>query len=322
MLVFFLGGRQVVGGTLSLGDLVAFNAYLVQLAMPTLMFGWILTLVQRAAASMDRLQPLLELAEPPPGKRPAGPSPPSLELHGLDFRHGRTQVLAGLDLTIAAGETLGLAGATASGKSTLLKLLAGLYPSAPGMLFRNAVDLAQIDLHAHRRTLAMVPQEGRLFSGSLAENLLYGCPEAPLDRLVDVAQTVQLRDEALAMPDQWQTRVGEGGLSLSGGQRQRVALGRALARGGDLWLLDDPFSHLDTATAREVRDALRPLWRGKTVIVASSRVGLLMDLDRVAVLADGRLVEIGPPQQLAAGNGPFARLLERERLREELEALA
>jgi ATP-binding cassette subfamily B protein len=323
LLVIAFGGGRVAAGSLSLGELVAFQAYLLQLAWPTLVLGWVLTLVQRAAASMTRLDEVLS----EPSAVTAGPArlPPSaapaLELRQLNFSYGDTPVLHDLTLQLPAGGLIGLTGPTGSGKSTLLKLLSGLYPLPPQAILLDGVDLQELDGAAHRRRLAVVPQEGRLFSGSLEQNLLYAVPDGGAELLQRTAAAVQLDQEVTEFAEGFATRVGEGGLTLSGGQRQRVCLGRALARGGRLWLLDDPFSHLDAATAREVWGAMRPLLSGETVLLASGRVSLLEGCDQIVVLEAGALAETGSHAELLARGGRYARMAEQEALERELERL-
>lgn len=323
LLILYIGGARVVAGRLSLGELVAFNAYLMQLAMPTLMLGWVLSLGQRAAASVERLRSLL--TNLPRGARMApvaGSAAPAVEIRQLDFAYDAQPVLQDLSLSIAAGSLVGISGATGCGKSTLLQLLAGIYPAPPATIFVAGQDLVSLDVTQHRRRLAVVPQEGRLFSGSLRDNLLYGEPQGDEQLLQRVADAVRLSDEVAAFEDRFATRVGEGGKALSGGQRQRVALGRALARDGSLWLLDDPFSHLDAGTARQVWQALRPLLKNKTVLLVSARVSLLESADQIVILHRGRVAEQGRHAQLLAQGGRYARLLEQERLQQELEGLA
>lgn len=321
LLVLYFGGRQVMSGTLSLGEFVAFNAYLVQLAWPTLLLGWVLTLLQRATASMERLQVLLGL--PPLTAPSAAPrkiaAAPQIHLKRLSFAYDEKAVLHDISLEVPAGSFIGLTGSAGSGKTTLLRLLAALYPPPPGTILVDGRDLSTLDARVHRAHIAAVPQEGRLFSGSVRDNLLYGDPEFGEDVLQRLAEQVRLADEIAHFPRGFDTRVGEGGMSLSGGQRQRVTIGRALAREASLWLLDDPFSHLDAVTARAVWEELRPLLRGRTVFLVSSRVSLLAGADRILVLKDGRITQQGNHEELLKAGGLYARLYRREQLQEELE---
>jgi ATP-binding cassette subfamily B protein len=323
LLVFYLGGRQAAAGRLSLGELVAINAYVMQLAMPTLMLGWVLGLTQRGAASAERLGAILALEAARPGQAvvaAAAARPPAVSLKNLTFAYQREPALRDLHLEVPAGSLVGITGTTGSGKSTLLRLLAGLYPVAADTIFVAGQDLASLDGSAHRRRLAMVPQEGRLFSGSVRDNVLYALPDGDEQRLRQVLAEVCLADEVAAFAQGADTQVGEGGKALSGGQRQRVCLGRALARGGALWLLDDPFSQLDAGTAQAVWKNLRARLAGSTVFLVSARVSLLADADLILVLDRGRPVAQGSHGELLAAGGLYARLVERERLRRELEA--
>jgi len=324
LLVLYFGGRQVIAGTLQLGDLVAFNAYLVQLTMPTMLLGWILTLVQRASVGMERISLLLDLDAPRPRLEapPEAASAPHISLHDASFGFNANKpVLHHLNLDIPAGSTLGITGGVASGKSALLHMLSGRYPVAPGQVFIDGADLAHLDIQRHSQRLCAVLQEGKLFSGTLADNLRFAAPELDDVTLAWITRQVALESEIEQFRHGLDTRIGEGGLTLSGGQRQRVGIARALARDRGLWLLDDPFSHLDTVTSRKVWEALQKQVKERTLLFASSRVSILQGADHIIVLNNGEIIEQGNHSRLVEIGGEYARLWEREQLHREMEGL-
>ncbi|MDD2556883.1 MAG: ABC transporter ATP-binding protein [Desulfuromonas sp.] len=324
LLVLYFGGRQVIDGTLRLGDLVAFNAYLVQLTMPTMLLGWILTLVQRAAVGMDRISLLLNLSAPKPLLKapPEASRAPGIQLKNASFGFNAAKpVLHQLNLEIPAGSMLGITGGVASGKSSLLHLLTGRYPIAAGQVFIDGEDLSTIDPQRHCQRLSAVLQEGKLFSGTLADNFRFAAPNLAPEALHEIIRLVALQEEVETFRNGLDTRIGEGGLTLSGGQRQRVGVARALARPRGLWLLDDPFSHLDSATTRKVWDALQQQLRHQTVLFASSRVSMLQGADKIIVLDNGEIIEQGNHSELMQLNGEYARLVKREQLHREMEGL-
>ena len=321
LLTLYFGGKMVSSGEFTLGELVAFTAYLAQLVMPTLTLGWVMTLVQRCAASMERLNTVLG-GDPPAPPAPPLLTPPAIAVRGLNFGYDSGPlVLKEIDLAIPAGSVVGIVGPTGAGKSTLLRLLTGLYPPPAATIFIDGEDLASLNGSDYRRRLAVVPQEGRLFSGSMEENLLYGVPAGDAELLQRVSAEVALSDEIARFPQGYQTKVGEGGVAISGGQRQRVCLGRALAHDGGLWLLDDPLSHLDAATARLVWSALRTRLAGRTVLVTSSRVSFLADVDLILLFENGRIVARGTHAELMTSSPLYARLAEQEKLRDEVEEI-
>lgn len=322
LLTLYFGGKMVGSGEFTLGELVAFTAYLGQLVMPTLTLGWVITLTQRCAASMERLNAVLG-GEPPAPPLPPLLTPPAVTIRHLNFCYGNASlVLKGIDLDIPAGAMIGIVGPTGSGKSTLLRLLSGLYPLSPGTIFIDGDDLCSLSGSSYRRQLTVVPQEGRLFSGTIGENLLYGLPSGDDEILQQVSGAVSLSDEIAAFPQGFRTKVGEGGVAISGGQRQRVCLGRALAHDGGLWLLDDPLSHLDAATARTVWESLSHRLQGRTLLITSSRVSFLTAADQILLFENGRIVARGRHAELLATSPLYGRLAEQERLRDEMESIA
>lgn len=335
LLVLYFGGQQVVAGTLQLGDLVAFNAYLVQLTMPTILLGWILTLVQRATVGMERINLLLNLAEPLSLAEPSNATAsstsapisstraPRVELRNLSFSYPDTSttILNNLSLHIPAASTTAIVGAVASGKSTLLNMLTGRYPLNCEQVWIDGRDLSSSSADQHRQCLSAVLQEGQLFSGTLADNFRFAATDLTDSDLITIAKQIVMDREVEQFSQQFDTAVGEGGLTLSGGQRQRVGIARALARNRGLWLLDDPFSHLDSKTARQIWHNLRQALQGKTVVLVSSSVTMLHDADQVVVLDHGQIRELGSHQDLLDLDGEYARLYRQEQLQHHLEEL-
>jgi ATP-binding cassette subfamily B protein len=303
--VLFIGGQQVIGGSISLGDFVAFSGYLALLAWPTAVMGWILTLLQRGAASMDRLNELLSAVPvlDHAVEQPAG-FQQSLELRCLSFSYGDRPVLQEINAVVRFGERVGITGGVGSGKTTLLRLLARLLPVEPGRIFLDGRDVTGLSLASVRSLIGYLPQEAFLFSRSIRDNISYG----GAGDVGHGAEQAGLNADVAGFGDGLATMVGERGVTLSGGQRQRVALARALVRQPALLLLDDPLAAVDAGKEDEILDALAANWQGKTVVMVSQRLSAFRDCQRVLVLDDGRIVEEGSPQELLARGGRYAEL--------------
>jgi ATP-binding cassette, subfamily B, multidrug efflux pump len=306
--VLYLGGRMVISGGISLGDFVAFSGYLALLAWPTAVLGWMLTLLQRGAASMERINQLLE-QRPQVVRHEDGAAVTGLatgiQAKNLRFCYGDTVVLEQVSFKIRAGEKVGITGPVGSGKSTLLKLLPRLIPLEDGKLFWDGVDLNRLDLVQLRSQIGYMPQESFLFSRTIAENISYGGDSGALDLIVKQSG---LSTDLAGFVNSLETVVGERGVSLSGGQRQRVALARALIREPSLLLLDDPLAAVDAGREDEILSALMENWQGRTVLMVSQRLSAFRDCDRVLVLDEGKIVEEGAPQELLQKHGKYAEL--------------
>jgi ABC-type multidrug transport system fused ATPase/permease subunit len=310
--VVFFGGRDVIAGDLSIGQFVLFNTILLQLAWPLESLGWITNLAQRALASAGRsfawiegIDRLPEADDPRP--LPHGPQPVAFE--DVFFAYGEEDdVLRGVDLEIHAGEIVAICGATGSGKTSLLNLAARQYDPTAGRVTLAGIDLRDARLADVRASVSIVTQRPILFSVTLRENLVIGCPDAAWDDVLAAAEAAGVAAFVDDLPNGYDTLIGERGVNLSGGQRQRVALARALLADSGVVILDDPLSAVDTETERALLRTLRPALHGRTVIVATQRLSTVAIADRAVVLHDGVVAEQGSPAELAALDGEFTAL--------------
>lgn len=329
LVVLWAGGRAIIAGEITLGTLVAFMALFGLLTWPTIALGWVISLFQRGAAAMSRIQEILnapiEIAEPadaqPLPRREGGAA---VELCALSFTYpGRGEpVLRDVSLSIVPGERVAIVGRTGSGKSTLLALIPRLWPVADGALFVNGVDVNRARLRDLRAQIGFVPQETFLFSATLAENIGFtGDSQVPLDEAAIAAagHVAGLDGDVAGFPEGYRTVVGERGVTLSGGQKQRVALARALVRQPRLLVLDDALSSVDTETEERILASVMGAGAGRTLLFVSHRLSTIRRADRIVVLEGGRVAESGTHDQLMALGGSYRRLIERQLLQEELE---
>lgn len=322
LIVLFMGGRLVIGGSITLGDFVAFSGYLAMLVWPTAVIGWLLTLAQRGAASMSRLSGILEAeaaVADRPDAEPVERLRSGIEFRNLSFSYGDRQVLKGVSLQIRAGETVGITGEVGSGKTTLLRLVPKLLPVADGMLFVDGKDINSLSVAGLRQLIGFVPQEAFLFSRTIAENISYGMKGSHDRELLEkIAAQAGFMEDVAGFPNGFETQVGEKGVTLSGGQRQRLAIARAVAGNPPLLLLDDPLSAVDAGREEEILNELGRFYNGRTVLIVSQRVSAFRDCDRVIVLKEGEIAEQGTPAQLLSKDGIYARMYRMRQLREEL----
>jgi ABC-type multidrug transport system fused ATPase/permease subunit len=314
--VVFFGGRQVIGGHLSIGQFVLFETLLLQLVWPLEALGWITNLGQRALASAGRSFAWLEGIEPlpeplEPKHLPSGPL--GVRFESVQFAYGgETGVLRDLDLVVEPGEIVAVCGPTGSGKTSLLNLLPRFYDPTGGQVLVGDVDTRDLAIAELRADVALVTQRPVLFSVTLRENLTAGREDARWDDVLAACAAAGVDAFAEDLPDGYDTLVGERGINLSGGQRQRVALARALVTGARVVVLDDPLSAVDTLTERRLVKRLRPALDGRTVLVATQRLSTVELADRAVVLVDGRIVESGTPRDLLRAGGMFAELFADE----------
>jgi ATP-binding cassette subfamily B protein len=326
LIILFVGGQRVIEGTLTLGDFVAFNSYLAMLVWPTLMFGWILNLMQRGAASMTRLNAILEAR--PTVAEPLAPSPApaiggAIEFRRLSFSYSSEgePVLREIDLCVAPGTRLGIVGPVGSGKSTLVRLIPRLYPVANGQLFLDGMDVNRLPLSELRQAIGFVPQESFLFSRTVGENIALGKPRATEEEIASAARLASLAAEVERFPAGFQTLVGERGVTLSGGQRQRVAIARALVKNPRVLILDDPLSAVDAYTEEEILASLESYYADRTVLIVSHRLSAVRNCNRIIVLEEGRIVEEGTHDQLLTLEGRYAAIWHEQQLRAEIEQI-
>jgi ATP-binding cassette subfamily B protein len=324
LIVLFVGGSRVISHELTLGDFVAFNGYLAMLVWPTLMLAWILNLIQRGAASMSRLNQILEAKATV--REPAQPEPAtitgSIEIRDLSFSYGNSTIspeLSHISLTIKKGTRLGIVGPIGCGKSTLVRLLPRLYPVADGHIFLDGVDINRIPLGQLRRAIGFVPQESFLFSRTIGDNIAYGQEGATEEEIENSARMSGIAPDIMRFADSYKTLVGERGVTLSGGQKQRTAIARALLKNPPILILDDPLSAVDARTEEEILANLSAYYGERTVIIVSHRLSALRDCGLIIVMDGGRIVEQGSHGELLAMNGRYAAIHHEQQLRREIE---
>jgi len=326
-LVLLLGAWLVIRGRLTLGGFVAFNAYLAMLSFPTMALGWVINLFQRGGSAMGRINEFLGIpAEPrepslfPPRKVPDAPF---LEVSDLSFAYegqDRGEALRGITFSLRKGEIAGLVGQTGSGKTTLFSLLLRLYPVPPGTVFLEGRDVSAIPLDEVRRAVSLVSQDPFLFSDTILANIGFGRDVPDEEDARRAASMARFLAEIEEMPGGMHAVIGERGISLSGGQKQRATIARALCAGGELLLLDDALSAVDSETEQEIFREILSVRGGRTVLFSTHRMASLSRCDRVLVLEGGRIVEEGTHDELFSRAGAYFDLYSRQMLARELEA--
>ena len=343
VLVLWIGGREVIhgqstvhlisylrttttlnlDGSMTVGDFVAFNTYMVQLTFPVIALGWVINIFQRGTASLARIhQLMLEKPEITDAPQVASASPREIsgeiEFRNLNFAYNGTKVLHDLNLRIPAGSSLAIVGPTGSGKTTLVDLIPRIYDADPGSVLIDGAPVRDYRLADLRRHIGFVPQETFLFSETIRENIAFGVQRSSDEEIRWAAEAANIAADIEDFPDKYKTLVGERGITLSGGQKQRTAIARALIRNPRILILDDALSSVDTQTEDKILNHLRHVMQGRTTIFISHRVSTVRNADRIAVLNAGRIVELGTHDELLSLNGYYTDLYNKQLLEEEL----
>jgi ATP-binding cassette subfamily B multidrug efflux pump len=330
-IVIWLGGRLTILGNITTGDFVAFISYLNLLTWPMMAIGWVTNIIQRGAASMRRLNRVLDevpeirdgVSEIRDGSTP--PAPVKIK-RGIEFRNvnlkypnATREAIKGANLTIEAAQTVALVGRVGSGKTSLLHLLPRLYETPRGTIFIDGVDLRDIPLSALRESIGFVPQEVIIFSDTVRNNVLFGRRGISEEILKSALKRAEIYEEVMDLDQGLDTLLGERGITLSGGQRQRLTIARAILLDPPILIMDDALSMVDTRTEERILNQILEIRKGKTNLIVSHRLSTISRADLIVVLEKGALVEMGDHATLMAGGREYAKLYERQMLAQELE---
>jgi len=327
IITVYFGGLQVIAGTITIGTLTAFFTYLSMLIWPMIAFGWVTNIIQQGAASMERIARIFDTV---PEIRDTEETDilikhisGEVEFRNVSFTHRAAAgpTLKGINLKIPQGTTLAVVGHTGSGKSTFVNLLPRLYDATEGEVLIDGINIRKIPLEVLRLHIGYVPQETFLFSETISENIGYGVDEMAREQIYEAAEISQISKDVNEFPNQFETMLGERGITLSGGQKQRTSIARAVLRKPKILILDDALSSVDTYTEEAILKRLRGVMADRTSIIISHRISTVKDADLIIVMDKGKIVERGTHDELVALGGIYANLHQKQLLEKELEQL-
>lgn len=323
-ILYLVGGRSVITGSLSFGEFISFAMYINLLVWPVIAIGWVFNLLQRGIASSKRILELLDtqtdIVDRGTAQVPFVEIGGKIEIKDLTFMYPgeKRAVLDHIDLSVPAGSTLGIMGRPGSGKSTLVSLLFRLFPVAHGQIFLDDIEIHEYPLVVLRGFIGYVPQDPFLFSDTIKNNIAFGHDNGSDNaEIARIARVTGIYDEVMEFGDRFETIVGERGITLSGGQKQRISIARALYKDPRILVLDDAFSAVDAVKEKEILENIRKEMVGRTIFIISHRVSTIMDCNRILILDNGRIAEQGTHAELIAGEGYYRSLFELQQLEDK-----